>query len=100
MLFTRLIAFAILVGMNLKEYLTKVETNASLAKKLGVSPALVSQWKIGIRPIPFERCPEIESVTNGMVSRIDLCPDDWHVLWPELSKQNNSKEHTCTDNRN
>lgn len=71
--------------MNLREYLSKVDTNAGLAKKLNVSPALVSQWRNGIRPIPFERCPEIERVTDGQVSRKDLCPDNWQVLWPELA---------------
>ncbi|SNX59748.1 Putative antitoxin of toxin-antitoxin system, YdaS/YdaT [Nitrosomonas ureae] len=70
--------------MDLEEYLSKFDTNAGLARKLGVSPALVSQWRNGIRPIPFERCPQIESVTNGAVSRADLCPENWATLWPEL----------------
>jgi DNA-binding transcriptional regulator YdaS (Cro superfamily) len=26
----------------------------------------------------------IEQVTNGAVTRKDLRPDDWHLIWPEL----------------
>jgi len=78
--------------MNLNEYLTTIESNASLAKKLSISPSLVSQWRSGVRPIPFERCPEIEKATAGMVTRIDLCPNNWKVLWPELA---NSDKCAC-----
>jgi len=80
--------------MDLENYLTKIDTNAGLARKLGVAPSLVSQWRNGARPIPFERCPQIESVTNGLVTRKDLCPKEWQTLWPELAKQDqtNSKD--------
>ena len=73
--------------MNLKKYLSEVESNVGLAKKLGVAPSLISQWRNGVRPIPFERCPQIERATKGMVSRQDLCPDNWDKLWPELAKK-------------
>jgi len=36
------------------------------------------------RPIPIERCPAIEKATDGQVSRRDLRPDDWWLIWPEL----------------
>ena len=78
--------------MNLKNYLSKIETNAGLARKLGVSASLVSQWKNGTRPIPFEWCPQIEKVTNGLVTRKDLCPKNWGMLWPELAEQEQLKK--------
>ena len=56
----------------------------ALARILSVSAPTVSQWKSGIRPIPAERCVEIEQVTNGQVTRKDLRPDDWAQIWPEL----------------
>ena len=74
--------------MNLDTYLSEVDSNAGLAKKLGVAPSLISQWRNGVRPIPFERCPQIESVTNGLVTRQELCPDNWRELWPELAGLN------------
>ena len=54
-----------------------------LAKALGVSPAAVGNWKF--RAVPYEHCPRIESLTGGAVTRRDLRPDDWHLIWPELA---------------
>lgn len=59
----------------------------ALADLLSVKPATVSQWRNGIRPIPIERCSDIERATNGAVSRRDLRPDDWERIWPELADQ-------------
>ena len=36
-----------------------------------------------------ELCVIIEKVTNGQVTRKDLRPDDWHLIWPELVKEEN-----------
>jgi DNA-binding transcriptional regulator YdaS (Cro superfamily) len=70
--------------MKLDEYLDQPGVIAKdVAEKLEVPPPLLSQWKLG-RPIPVERCPQIEKVTNGMVTRKDLRPDDWQKIWPEL----------------
>ncbi|GAA4400452.1 transcriptional regulator [Quisquiliibacterium transsilvanicum] len=70
-------------GMNLHEYLVG-SSNAALAQALGVPPPLVSQWKTGARPIPIERCLQIERATGSVVRRWDLRPDDWWAIWPEL----------------
>lgn len=54
---------------------------ASLATLLGVSPSAVNQWIKGLRQVPAERCPEIESATSGAVRCEDLRPDvNWAVL--------------------
>ena len=54
---------------------------AKLARILGITPSMVSQWAIGIRPIPAERCPSIERATAGVVRCEDLRPDvDWTYL--------------------
>ena len=56
-------------------------SGAALAKALGVHPSLPSQWLSCHRPIPADRCPDIERVTNGSVRCEDLRPDvDWAVL--------------------
>ena len=59
----------------------------ALAKACGVTVQAVSQWVRGIRPVPVERCADIERVTGGTVTRRDLRPDDWRRIWPELAQQ-------------
>jgi len=56
----------------------------ALADALGISSPTVSEWRSGRRPVPIERCVEIEQVTGGAVTRQQLRPDDWHRIWPEL----------------
>jgi DNA-binding transcriptional regulator YdaS (Cro superfamily) len=71
--------------MKLDEYLSQPGVTAlGLANKLSVPSPLLSQWRTGARPIPIERCPQIEQATNGEVTRKDLRPDDWQTIWPEL----------------
>lgn len=61
-----------------------VGSQAELARQLGVSSVTVHQWRSGARPVPIERCVAIEQATAGQVTRKDLRPDDWHLIWPEL----------------
>lgn len=56
----------------------------AVADALSVTPATVNQWVSGLRPIPIERCPSIEIATAGSVTRRDLRPNDWWLIWPEL----------------
>lgn len=72
--------------MDLNSYLNREDATsaAALARDVGVSPALVYQWRTGRRPVPVEHCAAIERVTGGEVSRRDLRPDDWQRIWPEL----------------
>lgn len=48
---------------------------ASMSRMLKVSAPTVNQWVSGDRPIPAERCPDIERATNGAVTCEDLRPD-------------------------
>lgn len=78
--------------MNLSEYLQN-NPRAELASAVGVSLGMISQWVNKTRPVSTERCVAIENVTKGKVTRKDLRPDDWAVIWPELlvdSKKNTS----------
>jgi DNA-binding transcriptional regulator YdaS (Cro superfamily) len=56
----------------------------AMAVALGVTKAAVWQWKDGGRQVPVQHCVSIERDTNGVVTRKDLRPDDWHLIWPEL----------------
>jgi len=75
--------------MDLNSYLNRdnASSAAALARDVGVSPALVYQWRTGRRPVPVEHCAAIERFTVGEVSRRDLRPDDWQRIWPELATQ-------------
>ncbi len=53
----------------------------ALAVILKVKPPTISQWLNNTRPIPAERCPEIESATDSQVLCEALRPDvNWAVL--------------------
>lgn len=66
----------------------------ALADWLGVTKAAVWQWKQKGRKTPIEHCPVIEAKTQGVVTRRDLRPDDWQVIWPELAQP--SRQHEVT----
>lgn len=70
--------------MDLGTYLSTIESATSFADRLGKTAVQISHWKTGFRPVPIEHCAEIEKITNGLVSRKDLRPVDWHRIWPEL----------------
>jgi len=73
--------------MNLSMYIDREGHGAlaDLSRKIGAFAPDVSRWASGKRPIPVERCVAIEQATNGEVTRRDLRPDDWHLIWPELA---------------
>ena len=69
--------------MNLDEYLTTSPRGEArvLAKQIGVKAPLISLWRLGRRPVPAERCPDIELATSGLIRCEDLRPDiNWAVL--------------------
>ena len=72
--------------MTLSDYLKaeRGRTN-TLAAALGVSASLVTQWGAGKR-VAAERCIAIERATGGKVSRRELRPVDWHLIWPDESE--------------
>lgn len=56
---------------------------ARLSEILDVTPATVSQWVHRRRPVPSERCSQIEAATNGLVTCEQLRPDlaeHWRYL--------------------
>jgi DNA-binding transcriptional regulator YdaS (Cro superfamily) len=56
-------------------------SQAALARMLSVTPPVVNEWIRGRRPIPFERCLEIEKATGRQVQCEELRPDlDWAYL--------------------
>lgn len=47
----------------------------------------IRQWRHkykGRSPDP-KNCAGLDMATDGAISRKDLHPDDWHLIWPELA---------------
>jgi DNA-binding transcriptional regulator YdaS (Cro superfamily) len=61
--------------MNLITYVSPVGAQTNLAKAIGVTPVLISQWANGRRKVPLDRCVQIEQATGGAVTCEDLRPD-------------------------
>lgn len=61
--------------MDLKTYCSTVESQTSLAKRLGVSQGFIWQVLNGRSRITAERAIAIEKVTEGKVSKHTLRPD-------------------------
>ena len=57
---------------------------AKVAVLLGVSTQAVCFWRDELRKFPIEYCLAIESATNGAVTRQDIRPDDYWLIWPDL----------------
>lgn len=54
------------------------------ARRLGIDRyQTVQQW-ISSGSVPPKYCPAIETALEGKVTRRDLRPDDWYMIWPEL----------------
>lgn len=72
--------------MKLLDYLNqRVGLRTELAAQLGISAPYLSQMLSGERSISVGRCVQIERATRGAVTRMDLRPADWWVVWPELA---------------
>jgi len=61
-----------------------------LAERLGVTPSAIGNWKK--RGVPVEHCWEIERLTDGRVTRKQLCPR-WARIWPDLCEQTQEVAH-------
>lgn len=67
--------------MNLKNFVSERGRVSWLASQIKVPVSLISDWANGKRPIPAERCPDIEQATGGAVVCETMRPDvNWAVL--------------------
>ena len=84
--------------MNLKSYLAGIERGGAsrIAEELGVSLSFLSQMATGKSAISPARCVAIEAITEGVVTRRDLRPNDFHLIWPDLAKLHRSKQSVFT----
>lgn len=75
--------------MKLTIYLHQQKRGAvkALANQIGANSSDISFWSSGARPVPVRSAVAIEKATNGAVTRRDLRPQDWHLIWPELAEK-------------
>ena len=71
--------------MDLRAYIVNREARRELSAALEVPDAYLWQMATNRRPVSPERCVDVERLTSGAVTRMDLRPDDWHRIWPELA---------------
>lgn len=73
--------------MRLADHLSEPGSARQLARALGVSDVMVSQWRSGIKTPAPAMCIQIESATGVQVRRWDLRPADWWLIWPESARE-------------
>jgi DNA-binding transcriptional regulator YdaS (Cro superfamily) len=73
-----------LLGMNTQTPFSRVG-GTELAKALGCTKGLVSQWANGHRQVGAEWAVKIEEVTEGAIKRSELRPDLWPPDQPDLN---------------
>ena len=65
---------------------------AKVARMCKVDPAAVSNWRI--RGIPADKFmllgARIETESHGLVTRQDLFPKNFYLIWPELLPKQNA----------
>lgn len=71
--------------MDIKTYLEQTGVSqAEFARRLEVTPSMVSQWMSQYRPIAAEKVIPIERATGGSCARWELRPD---IYPPEEYRQ-------------
>ena len=62
-----------------------------VARLVGVSVPAVSMWQNSV--IPYDKlvilAATLEKESHGLVTRKNLFPDNFGLIWPELVKENN-----------
>lgn len=74
--------------MSLKDHLASLDPDkeANLAVASGATVGHLRNVAYGVRTASPVLASAIERATDGAVTRRDLRPDDWHLIWPELAK--------------
>ena len=63
------------------------EDRNRLAEAVGTSAKHLQNVAYGYKPLDEKVCVAIEQLTNKAVTRQELRPTDWHLIWPELAEK-------------
>lgn len=75
--------------MDLKTYLTPMsgDERIAFADKCGTTRGHLQNVMYGVKSCAPGLARTIETVTGGSVTRQELRPDDFSVIWPELASE-------------
>ena len=76
-------------GMELRKYLfdlAPIERN-EFAESVGTTARHLVNVAYGYKSLDEKVCVAIEQKTDKAVTRRELRPTDWHLIWPELAEQ-------------
>ena len=62
-------------------------TQSDVAKVASVTAGRVGHWCRELDEPPPAKCVLLEKWSKGQVTRQDLRPNDWHLIWPELVEE-------------
>jgi len=75
--------------MELKKYLFEMppQERLAFAESVGTTARHLTNVAYGSRKLDEKVCVAIEQCTRKIVTRQELRPDDWHLIWPELAEK-------------
>jgi DNA-binding transcriptional regulator YdaS (Cro superfamily) len=75
--------------MSLKTYFADLnaEQREAFAGRCGSTRGVLQNIMYGLRPCAPLLAAAIERESEGKVRRWDLRPTDWHLIWPELARE-------------
>ena len=64
---------------------------AKIARRFKVTTQAVHRWQNEGLPASklMELAAQIERESHGLVTRKDMFPQSWHLIWPELATEKN-----------
>jgi len=80
-------------GMELKKYFFDLAPSEriSFADSVGTTARHLANVAYGYKPLDEKVCVAVEQKTNKIVTRQELRPNDWHLIWPELANRQPEK---------
>ena len=75
--------------MELKKYFFDLAPDArqAFAESVGTTPKHLTNASYGYKTLGEKVCVAIEQKTGRIVTRQEMRPTDWHLIWPELAEK-------------
>jgi len=75
-------------AMELRKYLFEMppQERQAFAESVGTTARHLTNVAYGSRTLDEKVCVAIEQCTRKIVTRQELRPEDWHLIWPELKE--------------
>lgn len=85
--------------MQFKNYFFGIQPKdrPAFAEKVGTSVGHLTNFSYGYTQLAPTICVAIEQVTESAVTRQELRPGDWNLIWPELIQNTASVAQVATE---